>query len=400
VGSLEPRDLPVAIVGGGPVGSALALYLNRYGVPVVLIDAGASQRKICGEGILPVGWEVIEDLGLESRLPQRASIEALLYTMEDQGGLRTMKASLSRRGFGVARDHLFTAFRSALESSGVELLANSRLRDFEQNRAHVTARVEAPGGGLKSVPCRLLVGADGLQSLVRRKAGLQSPVSRRYMRWGARCYFRASERRQAVEVTLGRGVESYLTPLGEGLYGLAFLWSPQELGRPLPGSGSLYERLLAFFSPAMIERLPQGRGELMGDGRAIGPLQQLVVSPLHPSGRVALVGDAAGYFDALTGEGLCLGLRQARVLASCIAQGTIWDYPDHHRSIKRRHQLVVGGLLWLIHQPALRDRVFLALAQSPRQFQAVIRFAVEEARWSTLVSRDFPRFLLCLLTGR
>ena len=115
--------------------------------------------------------------------------------------------------------------------------------------------------------------------------------------------------------------------------------------------------------------------------------------------RQALVGDAAGYLDALTGEGLCLGLRQAKSLAQAILAKNPKSYPSQHRAIKARHHFVVNSLLWLLHQPQLRQRVFQALAISPRLFQSVIQFAVEEANWTTLLSPDLPRFLFYLITG-
>jgi 2-polyprenyl-6-methoxyphenol hydroxylase-like FAD-dependent oxidoreductase len=390
---------PVAIVGGGPVGSALALMLAQRNIPVVLIDAGASEHKICGEGILPAGWQVLQDVGLAESLLERSPLEGLSYGMEIRGVWRSMSAPLKGAAFGVQRSHLFRTFHTALESSAVELWEGTRVRDFTIGQESIDVKIQRPGSGLQTLSCRLLVGADGLHSSIRRKAGLVSPEPSFYKRWGTRCYFRSSERRRCVEVTLGNGVESYLTPLGGDLYGLAFLWSPQRLGRPLTGTGPLFRRLLPYLPSGLMTRLPQPQGEFWGGDRAIGPLQQKVASPLHESGRVALVGDAAGYFDALTGEGLCLGLRQAKCLAECIEKGTLRDYPAQHRAIKWRHQIVVGGLLGLIHRPKLRDWVFSALLDSPKQFQAVIRFAVEEASWTSLLSPDLPRFLLRLLRG-
>ena len=126
----------------------------------------------------------------------------------------------------------------------------------------------------------------------------------------------------------------------------------------------------------------------------------VVTSPLHQSQRVALVGDAAGYLDALTGEGLCLGLRQAELLANLVMKKKVVGYHSAYRILKRRHVCVVSGLLWLLEQPKLRGRVFEALAGSPRTFQSVINFAVEEAPVGIFANREFPRFLFHLLCGR
>ena len=391
---------PVIVVGGGPVGSVLTLLLSRRGIPVHLIDAGASFSKICGEGILPAGWGILESLGVGEHLLERSPIRGLKYRLQARGEWREMSANLQGRAFGVERAHLLGVLRQLVaQAPGVTVFEKTHFRDFAFTPHGV--EVTLGSGRQEVLTGSMLVGADGLHSTVRRKCGLQSEVKATYRRWGTRCYFRSQERRQAVEVTLGRGVESYLTPLGGDLYGLAFLWSPHMLGRPLPGEGPLVERLLGFFPAGLRERLPVPSSSFIAGEKAIGPLQQLVARPLHLSGRVALVGDAAGYFDALTGEGLCLGFRQAAALADCIEQQNLQSYPEQHKEIKKRHQRVVAGLLWLIHQPALRERVFRALATSPDQFQRVIGFAVEEAPWWSLWSSETASFLLkCLLPAR
>jgi len=385
------------IVGGGPVGATLALLLARQGRKVLVVDGGDSGSKVCGEGILPAGWRVLERLGLHEKLTHKAPIEALVYQKNSASGILVgMECPLRQRAFGVQRAHLYQTFHHALREEGVEVWPGARLRDLKVAREGVEAQVEREGERTV-VSSSFLTGADGLHSLVRRKAGLAQGARRRYMRWGARCYFRSSEQRNRVEVTLGDGVESYLTPLGEDLYGLAFLWSPKDFPRPLPGNGPLYERLMAYLPIGFEESLPKRTGPFWGGEKGIGPLEQPVVSPLHKSGRVALVGDAAGYLDALTGEGLCLGLRQAEALAECIAEGRLTDYPGRHKAIKFRHRMVVSGLLWLIHHEPLKHRVFNALFQTPKQYRAVVRFAVEEARLRELLTPQLPRFLLGLL---
>ncbi len=363
------------MVGGGPVGSALALLLEREGHQVLLVDAGRSREKVCGEGLLPAGWEVMVELGLDSALSKRAPIEHLTYRHYLGGKLQSMQAPLHQAAFGVERAELFDAFTGALERSQVELWRGGRFRSLAWSGRAPVATIEAPNGETKVVCPKMMVGADGLHSSVRRQAGLQSTEPRRYRRWGTRVYFRSPQRRGGVEVTLGEGLESYLTPLGGELHGLAFLWSPERLGRPLPGQGDQWERLLACFPDSFRETLP-GREAFFGQNRALGPLQQRVTSVLHPGGRLALLGDASGYLDALTGEGLCLGLQQARILARLFGQGQLEKYPSLYWRLKARHTLVVNALLWLLQRPSLRDRVFQALHHSPRLFESVIGVAV------------------------
>ena len=75
VGPRKLTEVEVLVVGGGPAGSALALELQRRGREVLLVDAGASRRKICGEGILPLGWAVLESLGVSRHICRYSPIE-------------------------------------------------------------------------------------------------------------------------------------------------------------------------------------------------------------------------------------------------------------------------------------------------------------------------------------
>ncbi len=398
--SADQTDVEFLVVGGGPVGSAVALQLGQAGREVLLVDAGASTKKVCGEGLLPSGWSALEDLGVSEQITQRAEILHLRYQITDPTGkaMRVLTAPLTRPAFGVQRPVLCEAFADALAQSRAPVCRGVKFRALSFTDRGVTVELEDSNGTHTRKRCRFLIGADGLHSKVRRAAGLASEKPRRYRRWGTRIYLRSQEIRRGVEVTLGESVESYLTPLGDHLYGLAFLWSPHLLGRPLPGEGPPWERLLNLLGPGVRAHLPRD-ADFFGPEHAIGPLQQLVKSPLHANRRVALVGDAAGYLDALTGEGLCLGLSQARALCDLILSGRVERYPDVHSVLKRRHRYVVSGLLWLLEHPQVKERVFASLSQSPELFCRVIRFAVEEAPLGVLMAPDLGKFLRKLILG-
>jgi 2-polyprenyl-6-methoxyphenol hydroxylase-like FAD-dependent oxidoreductase len=387
-------EVEFLVVGGGPVGSALALQLRRAGREVLLVDGGASPSKVCGEGLLPAAWEVLEELGVAPLVAARAPIRELTYQLVDprDGRLRAIRAGLRHPSYGVRREVLCAAFAQAAREEGLEVWRPARFRSLQLEVAGCRVELELPSeqGGARRVACRYLLGADGLHSSVRRAAGLANPKPGRFARWGSRVYMRAPAG-SGVVVTLGDGLECYQTPLDEGLCGLAFIWSPRLLGRPLPGEGPLWSRLLARFPPAVRDSLPPS-GVFFGSEKAIGPLQQQVLSPLHPGGRVALLGDAAGYLDALTGEGLCLGLLQARALARLLLADRLQDYPRAHRAIKWRHQLTVQALLHLFARPALRERAFRGLQAVPGLLQTLVRVAVEQEPWYRLLGPDLVRF--------
>jgi flavin-dependent dehydrogenase len=94
------------------------------------------------------------------------------------------------------------------------------------------------------------------------------------------------------------------------------------------------------------------------------------------AGRVLLVGDAAGYVDALTGEGIGLALAQAEAAVGCLAAGRPGDYEQAWRGITREHRIMTGALLWWAGRPELRPLLVPAAAVLPAAFgYAVNRLA-------------------------
>lgn len=387
------------VVGGGPVGNATALELQRAGREVLLVDTGKAFSKVCGEGLLPPGWAALQALGVAELIEEKAPISEIVYrfTHQRDGAPCQLRAPLSSVSFGVRRELLCRAFERASRAFRLDVWRPAVFREMRLGERFVEAEVEH-GGRSESVRCRYLIGADGLHSRVRRLAGLESTQPRSFSRWGCRVYLQGRHQVDGVTVTLGEDLESYMTPLGPELVGLAFLWSPERLGRPLSGTGPLWSRLLSRFSSSLRELLPDTTNSQGGE-KAIGPLQQRVLSPLHSSRRVALVGDASGYLDALTGEGLCLGLQQARRLGQLLLAGAPERYPAAHRQIEWRHQLVVNSLLRLLSTPWLKHRVLGGLAATPDLFPRLVGVAVEEQSPMRLLGPDLLRFLGRLTTG-
>jgi flavin-dependent dehydrogenase len=200
-----------------------------------------------------------------------------------------------------------------------------------------------------------VVAADGLHSATRRALGLQgrpAPVRR----YGQRAHVRTVPWTSYVEVHWAPHAEAYVTPVSAGLVGVALLSS-----RRAP-----FAELLAGF-PELAGRLA---GAPLGTVRGAGPLWQR--SRRRVEGRVLLVGDAAGYVDALTGEGLTLGLVQARAAVAAVVAGDPQRYEDDWRSITRSYRLLTAGLLAVGQTPPLRRAVVPAAAALPRVFAAAV----------------------------
>jgi flavin-dependent dehydrogenase len=264
------------------------------------------------------------------------------------------------RGRALSRRRLMSALRARSASSGVELLAGNTLRDFDYDGRTVRATVSRAGGGSVALHGRLLVGADGLRSGVRRRLGLELPP-RQSPRFGLQRHYRCAPWTDWVEVHWDRGAEAYVTPLGSSEVGVALLID----GRP-----AAFDASLARF-PELASRL----GPALGRVRGAGPFEQRVRAVLVPG--VALVGDAAGYLDAISGEGLALGLRSALALVERFADGELWRYPADHARITAGYQLMTQLLLSIGRRPWLRRWAIEQLARRPALFCDLVGVAAD-----------------------
>lgn len=291
---------------------------------------------------------------------------AIRYLQEDGRGVEA--ALPAPGGLGVRRTALRAALARAARDAGVQLRDGCAVRAHEIGSDVVTLATDAG-----EVTARFLVAADGLHSPLRRALGLGQDVHGA-RRFGLRRHFAMTPWAPRVEVHLSDGVEAYVTPSGAHRVGVAFLWEDGAiLGVPD------FDHFLSRF-PLLVARLagaaPDSR--VMG----AGPLRQQVTA--RTAHRAALVGDAAGYVDAITGEGLSLGFEQARsladVLPSALAAGaTVASLARYERDSARsfrRYARLANALLWMARRPRLRRFVVNRLIEVPAVFGVALRWAM------------------------
>ena len=203
---------------------------------------------------------------------------------------------------------------------------------------------------------RYLVAADGLHSPIRDRLGLSVPHANA-RRWGIRRHFAVPAWTDLVEVHWSSDAEAYVTPIGAGEVGVAVLTTRRApYAEQLRGFGGLSERLV--------------------DARPSTPV--LGAGPLRQSasrrvlGRIALVGDAAGYVDAITGEGVAVGLASAEALVECLVRDDLPAYEAMWLRRSRRYRVLTGGLLWASGRPSLRRQIVPLAARFPPLFGAVV----------------------------
>jgi menaquinone-9 beta-reductase len=358
----------VVVIGGGPAGLAAAVGLGRAGKSVLICERAAEPGlKPCGEGLLPRAVHALCSLGLRSSelLAEGRLLQGVSYV--SASGVRASARFGEGPGLGLRRTALDGLLRGLAERTpGVSV-------------RHGDARLQLETSGVCRVSFdgqlytpRLVIGADGLASRVRKAAGLEtrrpSPL-----RYGVRQHFRVEPWTDQVEVYWSAGGEAYVTPTGDDELNVAFLW--QGTPTKQPGGSGLVAHLLRGF-PELARRL--GHAHAVDDARARGPLHVQVPTPARDG--LLLLGDAAGYVDAITGEGVGLAVSKASRLASLLRpalerpgrQVTLVElapFLSVARKADRSHVELTRLLLWLRRSPWVMERLIAALADDTELFR-------------------------------
>jgi flavin-dependent dehydrogenase len=332
--------IDLLVVGGGPAGLATAIHGAKAGLEVVVVERRSGPiDKACGEGLMPHTLRHLDRLGVH---PYGKPFRGISY----RDGNRHVEAPFRHgAGRGVRRTVLHGALLDAATSAGVQI-CRDEVSEISQDPTCVQA------GRWRA---RYLAAADGLHSPIRRSLGLERP-SPGPRRWGIRRHVQIAPWSDCVEVHWAPGAEAYVTPIADDCVGVAMLTSHR---------GRFDSHLEGF--PALRARI---EGRPHEPDRAAGPLRQRVSS--RTAGRVLLVGDAAGYVDALTGEGLGLAFGAAELLVNCVIADRPADYDRQWRQMTRRYRMLTAALLQASAYPATRARIVPAAVAMPIVFTGVV----------------------------
>ena len=337
------------IVGGGPAGLATAIFAASEGFEVALLERRRFPiDKPCGEGLMPQGVRLLEAMGV--RIEKSHPFEGIRYV--DDGHVAEARFR-DGHGLGVRRTELSRALLARARELGVSIREETRVEAVIQWTDGAT--VAFAGGSLDA---KWVIVADGLGSLVPSfSRGGRVGMGR----YGFRRHYRLRPWSTFVEVHWGQGAEAYVTPVGEEEVGVAVLWHERAPS---------WEAMLSRFRH-LEERL---RGaEAISSIQGAGPFRR---RPRRvTAGRLALVGDASGYVDAITGEGIAVAFECARALAQSLQEGGLASYERAHRRAMRRYRGTTEIVLALAAFPWLRRGVVSALAGRSILFEYLLGLA-------------------------
>ena len=345
------KSTDVFVIGGGPAGLAAAIAARQRGLSVIVADGSQMPiDKACGEGLMPDGLAALGRLGLQLPVSEAHPFRGIRFLSQRQSAAALFPGD----SFGLAarRTVLHRVMAERAAQVGTELLWGRPVTGISSDGVQL---------GKDSVRARWIIGADGSNSRVRRWARLDASYRPR-LRYAFRRHYRVAPWTDHMEIHWGQRCQGYATAV----------------------AGDQVCVVIASDDPDLrvenaLEELPTLQGRLSGAEPSTAE-RGAVTGNKHLRrvwrGNVALLGDAAGTVDSITGEGLGLAFSQAVSLAECIESNALDKYQRIHDRLALRPLLMARLMLLMDRRPRLQDRALKVFQRRPEIFRRLLALHV------------------------
>jgi menaquinone-9 beta-reductase len=383
---VSTRHADVAVVGAGPAGAATAILLAEHGLDVVVLDRASLPRSriVCGEYLSPEAGRLLDRLGVLKAIDAGGAVMlgGMRITAPDGTTIAGRYRAVGdwrpyrQHATSVARTTLDGVLVQRLRAVPVDLRERTRVVDVIVDDDRVVG-VRAEDGARQplEVRARVVIAGDGRASVVAERLGCRHP--HRLRRLALMTYVSGvADCREVGEIFVDPPDYAILNPIASDRVNLGVV---VPLEHAAPWSGRLHDFLVA-----RVRQLPHLAGRLAGASRvepirALGPLAHRVTTPRV--GGVLLVGDAAGFYDPFTGEGVFTALRSAELAVETtvralrsgdLSAGGLAPYARARRAAFGGKERVTRMLQVVIGHRRLANLACRALARRPALLDALL----------------------------
>src|ERR1700676_304550 len=340
----------VFVIGGGPAGLAAAIAARRRGFHVVVADGNKPPiDKPCGEGLMPDSIAALQQLGVEIAPGEGYSLQGIKFLEKEKSASARFPTG---RGVGLRRPILHKKMLDRAVALGVQFLWETPVTGIRGDGVTLA--------GENFVPTKWIIGADGGQSRVRRWAGLES--SKRDSRLAWRAHFLVAPWSEYVEIHWAENAQAYVTPVSANE--VCVVMVSRNENRDIRVALNEFPELGSRLRSERLSRPARGTITTMHRLKRVC------------RGNVALIGDASGSVDAITGEGLSLSFHQAVALAEAMEKNCLELYQKAHRQFARRPTFMARLLLLLDGRAGLRRRTLAVFRNNPEVFARLVSIHV------------------------
>ena len=406
-------DTDIVVIGGGVAGSALAARMAAAGLGVIVLEREAAYRDMVrGEAIVPWGFLEAVELGVEDAITRADGISVITRMIPYDEAL-TVDAAQKRSSdlaevvagapgvIGIGHPELREALANAAEKAGATVYRDVRKTNVRAgSHPAVTYQLD---GLTRELSCRLVVAADGKFSMTRAALGVEmhSTVPRVKLT-GMLVDDGGAWDRDVTSIAVDGRNQYIVIPRADNRLRL-YVGRRVDDPQPLTGPRSIPDFLDAYRTPIFPE------SDRLAESTPVGPCATFPMcdswtdTPVVPG--AALIGDAAGWSNPVTAQGLSISLRDARMLAEALLDNAKWD-PEalvsytRERTERMRRLRFSTALTDLVSGFGMQDRgtrrgrMLAALAERPELGSALA--AVHSGPWSIPEEAFAPDILTTL----